>query len=409
MMKVIITGVTGFRNRGVEAMVWVSTRQLLKYLPQCHIEVITETPDYDRPLEKNELVRYKSLASLYEIKNKIFDKTSKYYPPLSPDYSIFQGASMVIASGGDVFSSDYGVSFLKEQLKPLKLALHAKIPVCFLAQSIGPFKTRKEELIWLEVAKESSLITVREKLSYEYLTEKLGLSKDLVKHTADPAFILEPSSKEHLEKLKTYFRISSDTPTIAITPSQGITKYTKKSNKNNYEHHLDCWQKTVEMIINEFEANVLIIPHVHDGRYENDDPIIATNLLHRLNFDERVKMVGENLCASEYKALISSCDMVISERMHSCIAGLSSGVCTIPIGYSVKARGIMGDIFGDNHTDLVIPFPDFISEDQEISNNVIRHGWQNRQQISQQIQDVLPTIKQRAENNYKLIATKITK
>lgn len=408
-MKITITGITGCRNRGVEAMVWVSTRQLLKYLPQSAIEIITETPDYDQNLDMPSSVTYRNRSSLYPIKNRLRQKLSRFSPSLSPDYSIFTKSAIVIASGGDIFSSDYGVNFLKQELEPLKLAHHGKVPTCFLAQSIGPFKTREEELIWLEVASKSALVTVREKLSYDYVTEKLGLSKDIVKHTADPAFILELSSKPHLDNLLNYYQIPQDSPIVAITPSQGITNYTKKKGKSNYEYHLDCWQKTVEMIINEFGARVLIVPHVHDGGYANDDTIVSTNLLKRLNFHPQVRMVGENLLASEYKALIGSCDMVISERMHSCIAGLSSGICTIPIGYSVKARGIMTDIFGANHENLVIPFPDFIAEDREKADTIIRNAWQNRQQISTEIKEVLPTIKEKAEENYKLIAEIVKK
>jgi colanic acid/amylovoran biosynthesis protein len=408
-MKITITGITGCRNRGVEAMVWVSTRQLLKYFPESEIEVITETPDYDQNLDMPSVVTYKSRLNINTIKDRIRRRFSRFSQTLSPDYSTFSRSAMVISSGGDIFSSDYGVGFLKQELEPLKLAIHGKVPTCFLAQSIGPFKTRAEELMWLEVARKSALITVREKFSYDYITEKLGLSKEIVKHTADPAFILEPASQQHLDNLLNYYQIPQDRPKVAITPSQGITKYTNKEGKNNYEYHLDCWQKTVEMIIDEFCAMVLIVPHVHDGRYGNDDTIIGTNLLKRLKFNPQVRMVGENLFSSEYKAIIGSCDMVISERMHSCIAGLSSGVCTIPISYSVKAGGIMADIFGSSHEDLVISFPDFISEDREKADTIIRNAWQNRQQISAQIQKILPTIQEKAEENYKLIAEIIKK
>lgn len=403
-MKITITGITGCRNRGVEAMLSVTICQLLNKIPECKIEVITETPDYDQALNSSEKVTYRSLVGLIGIKNRVLEKISPFYLPLSPDYPTFQKPDLVIASGGDIFSSDYGVGFLKQQLNPLKLALKAKTPVYFLAQSIGPFKTKEEELIWLEVANHSSLITVREELSYKYLTEKLGLAKDLVKHTADPAFILEPSPKEHLNRLLKYYGFDSSVSVVAITPSQGITTYTNNTANGNYEHHLDCWQRTVEMIINDFKAKILIVPHVHDGRYQNDDPIVSTKLLQRLNFDPRVRMVGENLSASEYKALIGSCEMVISERMHSCIAGLSSGVCTIPIGYSIKARGIMGDIFGSEHEDLVIPFSDFIHENSDLANGIICQAWQNRQVISDKISKVLPRIQKKAEENYNLVA-----
>ncbi len=98
-------------------------------------------------------------------------KASKFYKPLSLEYRQFREASVVIASGGDVFSSDYGIDFLKVQLRPLKLALEAGTPVVFLAQSIGPFKTNEEAQVWLDVAQSSKLVTIREVLSYNYVTK----------------------------------------------------------------------------------------------------------------------------------------------------------------------------------------------------------------------------------------------
>jgi polysaccharide pyruvyl transferase WcaK-like protein len=47
-MSVLITGVTGLRNRGVEALVTTTIEQIRNLNPDIAINVLTQTPDYDQ-------------------------------------------------------------------------------------------------------------------------------------------------------------------------------------------------------------------------------------------------------------------------------------------------------------------------------------------------------------------------
>ncbi len=53
--------------------------------------------------------------------------------------------------------------------------------------------------------------------------------------------------------------------------------------------------------------------------------------------------------------MISQCRFFIGARTHSTIAAISSGVPTITIAYSQKARGINRDIFGNEQYILETP------------------------------------------------------
>ncbi|WP_427162489.1 polysaccharide pyruvyl transferase family protein [Aliinostoc sp. HNIBRCY26] len=405
-MKAAITGITGLRNRGVEAMVLTTIEQLRQRLPELAISILSETPDYDeirlRP-DNVELISDRNLRRLH-IVNRWRNKLSQVYKPIAPAYKdiscLLHDTSVVMASGGDIFGSDYGVHFLTRQLKPLVYALDAGIPVVFLAQSIGPFKTDKEAQIWLDVACHAKLITVRESLTYKYVTKDLGLSPELVQHTADPAFLLPPAPPETVQNLLKLYNFHPDRPVVALGISQGISRYTRA----DYEKHTKVWCEVINMILQEFGAQVLLIPHVHDYRPENDDRILAGELLRLFNFDPRVQLAGAEHTASEFKGLISACDLVVSERMHAAIAGLSSGVCTLPIGYSVKAEGIMTDLLGAEavHDGLLISFQQFL--DTDTACNTIRHLWNRRQEIANQLKTNLPQIKQNTSKNFDLIA-----
>ncbi len=409
-MKAVITGITGLRNRGVQALVIPTIEQLRQRQQNLEIQVLTDAPDYDRTWLEPYNVRTvnNQRVRMLRISQSRFQKfrlpLSRFYEPLTPTaYQAFKqnirDASVMIVSGGDIFGSDYGYASIASHLLQLELALDAGIPVVFLAHSIGPFKTERESEYWLNVAQRSTLITVREKLSYDYV-RSLGISEDLVKLTADPAFLLTPSPCA--SNLLSSLGITNDKPVVAIAPSQSITKY---AGLQAYKQHLEAWRQVIKTILDELDAQVLIIPHVQYEGNDKDDRIIANNLLRSLNFDPRVHLVGIEGSASEFKGLISQCDLVVAERMHAAIAGLSSGICTVAVGYSVKAEGIMTDLLGTESVQngLLIPIQQFL--DSELACGKVLKAWNNRHEVNTKLKIALPQINHKSVTNFDLIST----
>ncbi len=404
-MKAVITGITGLRNRGVEALVVPTIEQLRQRQPDLAVSVLTRTPDYDglRLQQYGTNLVDSSLRSSPQNRfQRLRAKFSQFYKRRAPSSeaiaSVFDSASIVIASGGDVFSSDYGG--LSRHLRPLELALDAGVPIAFLAQSIGPFKTDAEVEAWLRVARRSKIVTVREKLSYDYVTRDLGLPTALVKQTADPAFLLMPPPPQKVTDLLRAYGITSDRPVVAIAPSQGISRYADC----DYDRHLKAWYQVVNFILDELDVQVLVIPHVQEISASNDDRILATSLLRILDFDPRVRLAGADHSASEFKGLIGACDMVVAERMHAAIAGLSSGVCTVAVGYSIKAEGIMTNLLGTEllHDGLLISIHQFLEADGACAT--IGSAWHQRHKVASQLNEVLPKVKQDAASNFDIIS-----
>lgn len=401
-MKFAITGITGLRNRGVEALVSPSIEQLKKHVDGADINVLTRTPDYDR-LRLNKLNVNCVLDELSFTNPGRLDRIYGNYPKLfesklKSGADAIMAASGVIASGGDVFSSDYGG--LERHLRPLELALKSDVPIFFLAQSIGPFKSNLEIEAWKKVAERAKLITVREKISYDYLTKTLNHSPEQVVQTADPAFLLQPTPSERVNKLMDSYGIDRGQPKIAVSISQGITHFSGC----DYEGHLAAWQNVIKGIVSEMGIQILLIPHVQATYASNDDRVAASNLLRNIDFHPRVKLAGLDHTASEFKGLIGACDMVIAERMHAAIAGLSSGVCTLPVGYSIKAEGIMNDLFGKEYVkenDLLISVQDFL--DSEKAMTCVRKSWENRADVSHRLKERLPEIRGNSQKSFNLI------
>src|SRR5262249_25954235 len=79
--------------------------------------------------------------------------------------------------------------------------------------------------------------------------------------------------------------------------------------------------------------------------------------LDAVGYNPRVRLASGELSAGDFKGLIQGSRYLIGERMHACIAGLSTAVPTIALGYSVKAQGIMEDLLGSKVSDDGLHLP----------------------------------------------------
>ncbi|MFO1459241.1 MAG: polysaccharide pyruvyl transferase family protein [Verrucomicrobiota bacterium] len=411
-MKTIITGVTSFRNHGVEALVTTLVEQLRSRLPQPEFLVLDRVPEFDASRVRETDVRFAlDLTAKPHFSSRLramILKLSNQVEALARDYQStlreFQTADLVVATGGDVFASEYGHRSLLSHLAPLQVARDLGKPFFFAAHSIGPFKSAADRKAFLDVAKDAAGISVREGKSYDYVTRELGLPQDLVAHTADAAFLLKLPAPERLARLRVYHGFHGSRPVIALTPSQAICNWMN----SDYDQHFRTWCAVVDMLLRELDAGIIFVPHVQEISPKNDDRVLATELVRHFNFDPRLQIAGGDYSASEFKGIISQCDMVVSERMHSCIAGLSSAVCTVAIGYSVKAEGILGDLFDPNQIrdGLLLPVKDFL--DPAFACEKVRRAWGMRQAVKARLEERLPGVREKAARTFDLIATRMS-
>jgi colanic acid/amylovoran biosynthesis protein len=159
----------------------------------------------------------------------------------------------------------------------------------------------------------------------------------------------------------------------------------------------------VRWLRNDLQANVILIPHVQEISPLNDDRVLATEIQRRLGYDDGVRLAGGNFSAEEFKAIISRCDFLVAERMHAAIAGLSTGVPTLVVGYSIKARGILSDLLGPELTEscAIIPLEDFL----EPGAGAIRakKAWENRDTLSERLNESLPAARERAAEAFNIL------
>ncbi|HOW63665.1 MAG TPA: polysaccharide pyruvyl transferase family protein [Candidatus Paceibacterota bacterium] len=403
-MKIVITGITSFRNHGVEALVTTTIEQLRQRLPGTSFLVLDRMPEFDSSRIKSPDVKFKldeTIRPLYSSRlRRALLQLSDHVEALGREYQAtirdLQNATAVVASGGDIFCSEYGHQSLLSHLAPLNIARQAGIPFFIHAQSIGPFKNESDRRAFLAVARSAAHITVRERMTFDYMIGQLGFPERQVTLTADPAFLLSRTDASWRE----HFRFAGSKPLVALSTSQAVCNWMG----SDYADHFRSWCRVIEWLRRELDANLILIPHVQELSTKNDDRILATDLARHYLFDPHLQIAGGDFSASDFKGIISQCDLVVAERMHAAIAGLSSGIPTVVIGYSVKGEGILTDLLGAQtvQESVLIPLKTFL--DATVPQQRITKAWEDRASIKARIEQQLPGTRRLAALSFDVIA-----
>lgn len=316
----------GSANHGCEAIVRSTTKildvpvRLFTTSPEEDIqyglkEIVEVVADRERKLEK------KSLEYLLcAIKHKLTGTDYEFVKHSHRDFlrQISKG-DICLSIGGDNYCYNgvdrlgyYNRMFRKKGAKTVLWG-------CSIEPSI-----LKEDVI--EDLKSYDLITVRESLSYEGL-KNAGITDNLLL-CPDPAFQLDKMEV----KLPEGFDKSN---TIGINVSPLVSTCGNLVMENYLE--------LIKYILEDSSNKILLIPHV--VKAETDDRETLRSLMEQFTDNERIRMLDDNNCMV-LKGIISKCRMFVGARTHATIAAYSTGVPTLAVGYSVKARGIARDIFG---------------------------------------------------------------
>lgn len=190
----------------------------------------------------------------------------------------------------------------------------------------------------LEDLRRYDRILVRESVSQELL-QKHGFQN--VALYPDPAFTLAPEPVRHSFAL-------NGANTIALNISPLVRRYRGDSplapNVKNLIRH----------ILDDTEFELLLLPHVNGRTPQEDDHTYLRGLVDEIGASERLRLLSCGYDCRELKWIISQCRLLLTARTHAAVAGYSTGVPTVALGYSAKARGMARDIFGSEEH-FVVP------------------------------------------------------
>ena len=214
-------------------------------------------------------------------------------------------------------------------------------------------------------------IIVRETISYGAMVDA-GL-KNVVLYP-DPAFSLKKDDTFLISPRENTVGINVSPLVIECEESEGIV--------------LDNYLKLIDYILEDTELNVSLIPHVV-WEYNDDRRAIEKILEHYPNND-RIDVLADYNCM-QLKQYISKLRFLVAARTHASIAAYSSCVPTLVVGYSVKSKGIAKDLFC-KYENFVLPVKSLQKKDELV--NAFRWIVKNEKEISEQLENIIPKIKE---------------
>lgn len=348
MSSVLLYNHGGCENHGCEAIVR-ATSELFARFGGAKSVLASATPDYDREvgLDQVEDVFFWRISpySLDRLINSIgfrlgMPRESEVARGYAPVIRRGKRCDVCLSIGGDTYC--YGH---QEHLMVINGRLRrAGKPLVLWGCSIDPERIAGE----MNDLRQYSLIVARESITAKALADA-GLP---VRRQCDPAFFLR---REDLP-LPVGWREGN---TVGVNVSPLILQHAKDQGAA-----LDAFKALIRHILADGEAAVALIPHV---TWAHDNDLDALNAIKAAFADEpRVFLLPGNLNAMQLKGYIARLSALVTARTHASIAAYSTAVPTLVIGYSVKARGIARDLFGDEEGHL-IPVQELVSAGQLIA------------------------------------------
>lgn len=193
-------------------------------------------------------------------------------------------------------------------------------------------------------------MTVRETISQEYLAG-IGIQKN-VSLVADSAFVMTPQPVDTCS----FWPADANQGVLGFNISPLIQKYRPAG-----ERRTVLQQEVAEFLKETLEhspISILLLPHVDplDGAVENSDSHYMREILAMTgSFDGRIRLAPDNLNAAQLKYVLSQCTYLLAPERTPRLAQCLYLVPTVSIAYSIKAKGLNRDIFGNEALVLETP------------------------------------------------------
>ncbi|MCD6576187.1 MAG: polysaccharide pyruvyl transferase family protein [Nanoarchaeota archaeon] len=311
-------------------------------------------------------------------------------------------ADIIISCGGGFLLGGFGSVI---HLLNIFFGILLKKPVVIYAQSIGPFYSKILIMFARYVLNRVTLITVREKVSLEYL-KKMKVKKEAIL-VADAAFSLpNPSSSDIASISKRY-----DLPKKRVGLTVRYWKFPhSKDKKERIENYINTIARFIDFLWVKYKMHTVFIPQViltpsvksvNIEKY-SDDREIASLIKTRVKHKSKFIIIKEDLSPLEIKALIGGMDYFVGTRMHSNIFALSMYVPTIAIEYLPKTRGIMRML---NLEEYVIPI-------DKVSLNILKDKFEqllhNKTKIKEKLRKNIPKVKKLSKKPAEIVRNILT-
>lgn len=269
------------------------------------------------------------------VSSPLLTKIVKHLLPMEFRKSLetFLSADVVIIKGGGYLTSPkfFTDLYLFRCFYPAYLSIVSRKPYALIGHSVWDLNSPFSGFLIKIAIDCSTLTTLREEISYQYL-RSLNISSKNVHVLPDLAFLSTPSSR------KPPISINKHRPLVGLTVRDWHFPKSENPIKSR-ERFITAVVRCAKHITNTYGSKVVVVPQVTDP-FENDVPIskLIVNRAHSKN----VTLLQRELSIEELLALYSQFEVLIGTRSHSIVFSLCVFTPTIAISYAgPKAMGFM--------------------------------------------------------------------
>lgn len=303
-------------------------------------------------------------------------------------------------AGGDSFSDIYGIRrFYYVSLPQILIILSGK-KLILLPQTLGPFK-RKSVRYWASyILRKSHLVFSRDNRGIPEMKKMLGskFDENKFKFCYDVGFVLDPIASKENNSDSNIGKNKASALLVGLNVSGllymgGYTRDNMFGLKVDYH---DLIEKILDLLINKYQASVVLIPHVFGIENKESDAKACLKVFdqYKDQYEGKIDVVRESYNQNEIKHIIGLCDFFIGSRMHACIAAISQCIPAVSIAYSKKFFGVME----------TIGVEDLVADPRELEINeimtIIENSLSNQDMHRQKLEKDMPEVKKTVLNLY---------
>lgn len=248
--------------------------------------------------------------------------------PVTRIARIIKNAGVIAAiNGGDGFSDIYGARTFDSRLPESIVAVKLKMPLIFLPQTLGPFKSSKELVRGINILKHAQYVYLRDEKFVEVLKEN-GINYYLAK---DLSFYMRPEP------------IDINIPLKSI--GLNVSGLCYNNNYGPLAGRFSNYAELIDKIISRFQelgCHVFLIPHSFNYKCpenNNDDLQASKDVYSKLDSKTNVTLINGDLTPPQLKYIISKMSFFIGTRMHSNFAAIFTNTPLYGLSYSYKFEG----------------------------------------------------------------------
>lgn len=305
-------------------------------------------------------------------------------------------------TGGDSFSDLYSRLQQRIAFEPKRLVLAAGRPLVLLPQTYGPFAQPTTRRTAVDILRRAHAAWARDHDSYLALQALLGPDFNPERHRegVDVAFRLPstPPGEALLGRLRGWLRAGR--PVIGLNISGLLHQRSPSTVASGLAaSYRDLVRALLRRLLDETEANVLLVPHVL-GQGATSDEVANAEVVATVAPQQRHRVLAAPPLATpgEVKWLIGQLDWFCGTRLHATIAALSSGVPAAALAYSPKTRGVFASC------GLAHEVADLRELDARAAITQLVGSWHRRHAVADQLARHLPTTLAGADRQARAIA-----